>query len=43
MVQMFLLTPEVVANTGTERDSNERADDDGFRSAREAKFTDDPQ
>jgi hypothetical protein len=36
MVQMFLLTPEVVPHTGTDRDSNERADDDGFRSAPEA-------
>ena len=31
MVQMFLLTPEVVPYTGTDRDSCERADDDGFR------------
>ena len=31
MVQMFLLTPDVVPYTGTERDSIERADDDGFR------------
>ena len=31
MVQMFLLTPEVVPYTGTDCDSIERADDDGFR------------
>ena len=31
MVQMFLLTPEVVPYTGTDRDSCEHADDDGFR------------
>ena len=31
MVQMFLLTPEVVPYTGTDGDSIERADDDGFR------------
>jgi uncharacterized protein YbcI len=31
MVQMFLLTPEVVSLAGTDRDSIERADDDGFR------------
>jgi uncharacterized protein YbcI len=31
MVQMFLLTPEVVPYTGTARDMAERADDDGFR------------
>jgi len=30
MVQVFLLTPEVVAYTGTARDTAERADDDGF-------------
>ena len=30
MVQMFLLHPEVVSYTGTDRDSLERADDDGF-------------
>jgi uncharacterized protein YbcI len=30
MVQVFLLTPEVVPYTGTDRDSGERADDDGF-------------
>ena len=33
MVQLFLLTPEVLA--GTDRDSIERADDDGFRPAPE--------
>ncbi len=32
MAQMFLLTPEVAAYTGTSRDIAERADDDGFRS-----------
>jgi hypothetical protein len=31
MVQMFLLAPEVVPYTGTDCDSIERADDDGFR------------
>ena len=31
MVQMFLLTPEVVPYAGTDRDLIERADDDGFR------------
>lgn len=36
MVQMFLLTPEVVPYTGTDRDSNERADDDGFHQASQA-------
>ena len=35
MVQMFLLTPEVVPYTGTDCDSIERADDDGFRPAPE--------
>jgi uncharacterized protein YbcI len=35
MVQMFLLTPEVVPYTGTDADSIERADDDGFRPAAE--------
>jgi hypothetical protein len=35
MVQVFLLTPEVVRYTGTDRDSIERADDDGFRPAPE--------
>jgi uncharacterized protein YbcI len=35
MVQMFLLAPEVVPYTGTDRDSIERADDDGFRPAPE--------
>jgi uncharacterized protein YbcI len=35
MVQMFLLTPKVVPYTGTDRDSIERADDDGFRPATE--------
>lgn len=30
-VQMFLLTPEVVPDTGTDGDAIERADDDGFR------------
>ena len=30
MVQVFLLHPEVVSYTGTDRDSIERADDDGF-------------
>ena len=33
MVQMFLLTPEVLPLAGTDRDSIERADDDGFRPA----------
>ncbi|MCA9214300.1 MAG: DUF2294 family protein [Planctomycetales bacterium] len=33
MVQVFLLTPEVVPYTGTDRDSIERADDDGFGQA----------
>ncbi len=32
MVQMFMLSPEVVPYTGTDRDAIERADDDGFRS-----------
>lgn len=36
MVQMFLLTPETVPYTGTDRDSNERADDDGFHQAPQA-------
>ena len=36
MVQVFLLTPEHTANTGTDRDSLERADDDGFLPANEA-------
>ena len=31
MVQMFLLAPEMVPYTGTDCDSIERADDDGFR------------
>jgi uncharacterized protein YbcI len=31
MVQMFLLAPKVVPYTGTDGDSIERADDDGFR------------
>jgi uncharacterized protein YbcI len=31
MVQVFLLTPEVVPYTGTSREMAERADDDGFR------------
>jgi uncharacterized protein YbcI len=31
MVQMFLLAPEVIPYTGTDCDSIERADDDGFR------------
>jgi uncharacterized protein YbcI len=31
MVQVFLLTPEVAPYTGTDCDSIERADDDGFR------------
>jgi uncharacterized protein YbcI len=31
MVQMFLLSPEVIPYTGTDCDSIERADDDGFR------------
>ena len=31
MVQVFLLTPEVVPYTGTDCDSIERANDDGFR------------
>ena len=31
MVQVFLLAPEVVPYTGTDCDSIERADDDGFR------------
>ena len=31
MVQLFLLTPEVLPLAGTDRDSIERADDDGFR------------
>jgi uncharacterized protein YbcI len=31
MVQVFLLTPEVVLYKGTDQDTNERADDDGFR------------
>ena len=35
MVQMFLLAPEVVPYTGTDGDSIERADDDGFRPAAE--------
>lgn len=35
MVQMFLLTPEVVPYTSTDQDSIERADDDGFRPAPE--------
>ncbi len=35
MVQMFLLTPEVVPYTGTDRDSIDRADDDGFRPSTE--------
>jgi uncharacterized protein YbcI len=35
MVQMFLLTPQVVPYTGTDADSIERADDDGFRPAAE--------
>ena len=35
MVQMFLLTPEVLPLAGTDRDSTERADDDGFRPAPE--------
>ena len=30
MVQMFLLAPEVLPLSGTDRDSIERADDDGF-------------
>jgi uncharacterized protein YbcI len=30
MVQMYLLTPEVVPYAGTDRDLIERADDDGF-------------
>jgi uncharacterized protein YbcI len=35
MVQMFLLGPKVDPYTGTDRDSIERADDDGFRPAPE--------
>jgi uncharacterized protein YbcI len=35
MVQMFLLAPKVDPYTGTDRDSIERADDDGFRQATE--------
>jgi uncharacterized protein YbcI len=35
MVQMFLLAPKVDPYTGTDRDSIERADDDGFRPATE--------
>ena len=35
MVQLFLLTPEVLPLAGTDRDSIERADDDGFRPANE--------
>ena len=35
MVQLFLLTPEVLPLSGTDRDSIERADDDGFRPAPE--------
>ena len=33
MVQLFLLTPDVLPLAGTDRDSIERADDDGFRPA----------
>ncbi len=33
MVQVFLLTPKAGPGTGTDRDSNERADDDGFQVA----------
>ena len=36
MVQVFLLNPEVVPDAGTDRDSIERADDDGFRPAPES-------
>lgn len=35
MVQLFLLSPEVLPLAGTDRDSIERADDDGFRPAPE--------
>jgi uncharacterized protein YbcI len=35
MVQVFLLTPEVAPYPGTDQDSIERADDDGFRQAAE--------
>lgn len=35
MVQLFLLTPEVVPYSGTDCDSIERADDDGFPPANE--------
>ena len=35
MVQMFLLAPKVDPYTGTDPDSIERADDDGFRQAAE--------
>ena len=35
MVQVFLLTPELVSYTGPDRDSIDRADDDGFRPASE--------
>ena len=35
MVQLFLLAPKVDPYTGTDRDSIERADDDGFRPATE--------
>jgi len=38
MVQMFLLTPEVVPYIGTDRDTIERADDDGFHPALDTDF-----
>jgi len=38
MVQVFLLTPEVVPYTGTDRDTIERADDDGFHLAPDTDF-----
>ncbi len=37
MVQVFLLTPEMVAYTGTNRDMAERADDDGLRPSPESR------
>lgn len=36
MVQVFLLTPDMVTDTGTDRDSIERAEDDGLCVAPEA-------
>jgi uncharacterized protein YbcI len=43
MVLLFLLTPVAAPSSATDRDSIERADDDGFHSAPETTFTDDSQ